>query len=254
MKTERIYRNRVITLKDVPNYMYKLRPGCKDILRAYVLKLTDKVRYSKENPEKITRWSKETYKRYAKKICEQTMKYYWNNREHLHQKQREYQDRNRDKMLAYHKLYHETHREKERAYRKKYYKKHPERKIIQQIIHDSFNYAGVKKFDTTDNMGFDKIGIKICLEEHAKSLGFKGIRDIKSVELYHVDHIIPKSRYNLKNHKEMLKCNNPLNLRWLPSKENHSKGCKLRPQDIEVIKTLPKDIYPQSWNGSIPTI
>ncbi len=248
---ERTYNSRVIKLEDVPKYMYKLRPNCKDILRAYVRKLSDKVRYSKDNPDKITKWKRETYKRNSKKICEQTMEYYLANKEYLKQKQLEYNERNKDKIKKYRKLYRQIHIEEEREYRKKYHVKHPERKIIQQIIHDSFNYAGIRKFDTTANMGFDKKGIKIRLRDHAKSLGFKGIKDIKALKLYDVDHIIPKTSYNLKNHKEMLKCNNPLNLRWLLKKENQSKGCRLRPEDIKIIKTLPKEIYPESWNGKI---
>ena len=246
------YRGKIYTIKDVPEYMYKLRPNCKDILRAYIKKLTDKVRYSKENPENITKWKKKTYKKNAKKICAQTMEYYHNNREHLDTMRKKYQDKNRDKINAYRKQYRETHRDEEREYRKEYYKLHPERKIIQQMIHDTFNAVGKKKFNTTDKMGFDRQGIYTQLTEDAQRLGYKDIQDIKSTGKYHVDHIIAKAKYNLKSHKEMLRCNHPSNLRWLPAKENISKGDKLRPEDIEVIKTLPTEIYPKSWGGVIP--
>ena len=43
-----------------------------------------------------------------------------------------------------------------------------------------------------------------------------------------------------------------MNLRWLPASENISRGNKLRPQDIKVIETLPKSIYPKHWGGVIP--
>ena len=252
MLKERIYNGRIIKLEDVPQYMYKLRPNCKDILRAYVRKLSDKVRYSKENPDKITKWKRETYKRNSKKICKQTMEYYLKHKEYLDIKKKEYCKINKDKIAAHRKAYRKANMKQEREYQKQYNLKHPEKKIIQQMIHDSFNYAGIRKFDTTTNMGFDKKGIKHHLLKHAKSLGFKGIKDIKATKLYHVDHIIPKASYNLKDHKEMLKCNNPLNLRWLLKEDNQSKGCRLRLDDIIIIKTLPKEIYPKSWKGIIP--
>ena len=63
---------------------------------------------------------------------------------------------------------------------------------------------------------------------------------------YHIDHIIPIAKYNLKDKKDVARCFNPLNLRWLSAEENTSKGNRIRPQDLEIIKTLPKDIYPQS--------
>ena len=253
MMTDSIeYRGKVYTIEDVPEYMYKLRPNCKDILRAYIMILTDKVRYSKENPGKIKKWSDETYQRHAEKVCAKTMEYYLENKEYLNKKNREWYWDNRDEQLVYGKSYRETHRDEGREYRKEYNKLHPERKIIQQIIHDTFNAVGKKKFDTTDKMGFDRQGIYIQLTEDAQRLGYKDIQDIKSTGKYHVDHIIAKAKYNLKSHKEMLRCNHPSNLRWLPAKENISKGDKLRPEDIEVIKTLPTEIYPKSWGGVIP--
>ena len=244
--SQRVYRGKIYTIEDVPAYMYKLRPNCKDILRAWIKKMSNGVKYHYANREKISIYSKKHYKENAKRINEQTMEYYWANKEHLNQKQREYNERYVEKNIAYRKWYRETHKEEAREYRKEYHKRHPERKMISQIIHDSFKYAGIHKWDTTANMGFDREGIKLCLREHAKSLGFKGIRDIKSTGLYHVDHIIPKSRYNLKNHKEMLKCNSPLNLRWLPAKENISKGNRIRPEDVELIKQI-KHIWPKGF-------
>lgn len=82
------------------------------------------------------------------------------------------------------------------------------------------------------------------LRSNAISLGYKSIADIVAKK-FHVDHIIPVSYYNLEVKTEMLKCNHPLNLRWLPASENMSRGNKIRPEDLEIIKTLPKNIYPK---------
>jgi len=88
----------------------------------------------------------------------------------------------------------------------------------------------------------------IVLEESAKALGYsiKELRDMK----YHIDHKIPVSAYNLNDKNEIKNCWSPLNLQWLSASKNSSKGNKLI---VELIKTLPKEIYPKSWNGVIPT-
>ena len=70
---------------------------------------------------------------------------------------------------------------------------------------------------------------------------------------YEVDHIIPKSIYDFQNDPiEFANANYHLNLRLITKFENRSKGDRIRPEDIELIKTLPKEIYPKSWNGIIP--
>ena len=77
--------------------------------------------------------------------------------------------------------------------------------------------------------------------KEAKSLGYS-INEILNMN-YDIDHIIPISYYSLP--EEIKKCYNPLNLRWLPSSENRSRGNKLREEDMEIIKTLPRSIYPK---------
>ena len=64
---------------------------------------------------------------------------------------------------------------------------------------------------------------------------------------YHIDHIIPMASYNLNDDVEVKKCCNFLNHRWLMGNENSKKGDKIRPQDLEIIKTLPKNIYPKGF-------
>jgi hypothetical protein len=103
------------------------------------------------------------------------------------------------------------------------------------------------------NNSHDIINYKDCLKSlsiNAKSLGMS-IKKLKNLN-YHIDHIIPVSAYNPKNKKDLQRCFSHYNLRWLPSKENISKHSKIRYEDIKIIKTLPKKIYPKSWNGIIP--
>ena len=89
------------------------------------------------------------------------------------------------------------------------------------------------------------------LEKYAEKLGYS-IKELKDKN-YHIDHIIPCSLYNLNNKVDIARCWNPSNLRWLPAKENIIRGNKIRPEDLKIIKTLPNEIYPKSWNGKILT-
>ena len=103
----------------------------------------------------------------------------------------------------------------------------------------------------TKNKSWEEYGIDICLiKDHlvkqAEPLG--GYDKIR--KNYHIDHIIPISAYNLNDINEIKKCNHTSNLRWLPAEENMSKGNRIRPQDLEIIKTLPKEIYPKGITGS----
>lgn len=264
---ERTYNGRVIKLEDVPEYMYKLRPNCKDILRAYVRKLSDKVRYSKENPDKITKWKRETYKRNSKKICKQTMEYYLANKEHLSKKSKEWYWKNRNERLAYSKAYRDSHKEQAKIYQKIHYAK-PEtkaKKKAYRIKWESIPFNNIRhKIQSNLNTNLKKYAEKGSLyngnrhkdvdynaiSEHLLNLADKMGMSYKEVKKTHqVDHIIPMYYYKL---EELNKSFNLLNLRWLLTKENLSRGNKLRPEDIKIIKTLPKEIYPKSWNGKIP--
>jgi len=107
---------------------------------------------------------------------------------------------------------------------------------------------GIKKYSDGKKMTSKKYGIDYekCykkLYNDAKQMGYT-IQELKDMN-YHIDHIIPTSIYNLKNYDDIRNCWNPLNLRWLPALENTSKGNRIRPQDLEIIKILPKEIYPK---------
>ena len=199
------------------------------------------------------------------KLTERASKYRRNNLEKCRQIGREHYWRYREEKLKYNRmyrispkgkktkeLYEERTRDKRNLQLKNYRINNPGKQIIRNLIHNLFAKINQKKFASTSEMGFDIEGIIKSLRESAIFLGFKGLKAIKSTGLYHVDHIICCNEYDLENHKERLKCSHPINLRWLPAKENMSRGDTLRPEDIEIIKTLPTEIYPKSWGGVIP--
>lgn len=52
------------------------------------------------------------------------------------------------------------------------------------------------------------------------------IKEDLSVDECQLDHIKPKSQFNLKNREELLECCHYTNLRFISEKANLSKGCK----------------------------
>lgn len=121
---------------------------------------------------------------------------------------------------------------------------------VKSVIASVFARFRKKKVNRTVSYGINVKAIGDYLSKLAEDSGktFKWMHENN----YDIDHIIPVSSYDHKNKDDFINCNSHFNLRWLSSFENRSRGDKLRSQDIEIIKTLPKKIYPVSWNGKIP--
>ena len=247
MLKERIYNGRIIKLEDVPAYFYK-RGNYKDILKSYINKLNGNKLYMRDyisNPNNQIK-IKEKRKREWQAIKSNSILMEQNRKS-----KRDWYRNNPDKA----KIIRDKSRAKpgykatQRIYKQKYYQNNQiEWRIRSFLRHIKLNYSIVKT-KTWDKYGIDVYKIKESLKKSAEEYG--GYDKIRHD--YHIDHIIPIKMYDIKNCKEdIINCNNVSNLRWLSANENISKGAKLRPQDIKIIKTLPKEIYPKSWNGIIP--
>ena len=125
-----------------------------------------------------------------------------------------------------------------------YIKKNQGKVTVRRMLNNILAKRNKPKKISVTKHGFLMKEIILHLRNNAVNLGYKSIADIVA-DKFDVDHIIPSSYYNLDINSEMVKCNHPLNLRWLPSSENRSRQNKIRPQDLEVIKTLPENIYPK---------
>ena len=108
-------------------------------------------------------------------------------------------------------------------------------------------YGDGKKMSSKKyNIDYEKCYLK--LNNDAKKMGYT-IQELRDMD-YHIDHIIPTIAYNFNIKSEIAKCWNPLNLRWLSQHENCTKSRNIRPQDLEIIKTLPREIYPKGMRES----
>ena len=116
---------------------------------------------------------------------------------------------------------------------------------LRSLFRFAMNTYGNGKIMESKKYGIDYKKCYIKLDSDAKQMGYtiQELRDMK----FHIDHIIPTSMYDLKNYEDIRNCWSPLNLRWLSQHENCTKLNNIRPQDLEIIKTLPKEIYPKGF-------
>ena len=158
------------------------------------------------------------------------------------------------KRKNYRKTYKVENRENinawNRVWQKKQFAENPQF-IMKRKINSVFKYAKKKYGKVVKNKPLSQYGINInklihCLEREAIKLGKTFLQMV--AENYQIDHIIPCAFYDLTKEEEFKKCNSFQNIRWLPALENASKNQYIRPQDLEIIKTLPREIYPEGFN------
>ena len=228
-------------------------------------------------------YQKEWYKRNRKKVLERVKAYYEKNKDKITEYHKDYRNKNKDKHKEYvkkwrnmpaniikekernrndyinnkeeillrNKKYRETVKGKEsmRASQRKWEKNNPIRGRIRCSIKRIIKNANAGQVKPVNKYGIVIKDLVNKMESDAIYLGYT-TKELISMN-YHIDHIIPIASYNIFDEKEIQKCCSPLNLRWLPAKENLQRGHKIRACDLEIIKTLPKSIYPSSWKGIV---
>ena len=140
--------------------------------------------------------------------------------------------------------------EKVRKYARDSYRRNPMlirlRNLMRTLGRQVKNQNMVTKFKD----GVDVVSGVKHLEGQAKLIckkqGYKSIDEV--FKTHEIDHIIPKSLYDINDSVEFANANHHLNLRLITQFENRSKGDRIRPKDLEIIKTLPKNIYPKGMS------
>lgn len=85
------------------------------------------------------------------------------------------------------------------------------------------NNANIKKNTINFILEYTSVPSLEVLKEHLS----QNLNDELSISNCHLDHIIPKANFNLKNKNELLECCHYTNLQFIHETLNLSKGCKL---------------------------
>jgi hypothetical protein len=118
----------------------------------------------------------------------------------------------------------ESKKRNNKAWYKKYYTEYPEKRIVLNMRNRiSSLLRGEIKNDTTINL----LGCNVqTLKKHLQSNFTKGMK-WNNYGMWHVDHIIPCAKFDLKNEEEQKICFHYTNLQPLWAKDNCSKQDKL---------------------------
>ena len=170
------------------------------------------LKYNSENKEKIKE---------RKKITN----YYYNNREKINKKAREYYYKNKEKKLLRNKIYRINNKEKVKAHDIWRSKNNINRKLALLLRRRTLLALkdNSKSKNTMSLLGIENIEF---LWKHLEST-FKPGMTRENHGLWHVDHIIPCSSFDLSKPEEQTKCFHYTNLQALWAHENLSKGSKI---------------------------
>ena len=120
------------------------------------------------------------------------------------------------------------------------------KRLGRNLLINLTKYTIEGKTFSSSKYGVDYSAITSSLEKEAEEVHDKSIGQLRE-EGYHVDHIIPVSNYNLEDPEEVGRCYHPDNLRWLPGRENESRGNKFRDEDLVTMINYNVENYPKRW-------
>ena len=213
-----MYNGKLYTIEDVPNF---IKTKYHNPIRRFVNK---------------TKWEDEHLDRSGGKKSPENL---------IPRKTQEEKDEyNRTRQIEYRK----NNPEKVRKWSRDAYLRNPlivRVRNLMRTISRQMDQEMVTKFKDGINIVKTVKHLKTQALKIMKELNYKSIRQV--FDSHHIDHIIPKSKYDLTIPSEFAKANHHLNLRLITAFENLSKGDKIRPKDIDVIKAIPRYIWPKGF-------
>lgn len=190
-------------------------------------RIVESEQYYQKNKKRLSQQTKEYYQIHKKEYKEYLKKYHQTHKERIAKQVKEYQQKNKQKIIEYQKKYRKENHDK--LLEKTKIQRINRRKIdinfkimcnLRKRIWDAlkFNY---KSKHTLELLG--------CSLEHLKShleSKFKLGMSFSNYGKWHIDHIKPCAKFDLRKVTEQYKCFHFTNLQPLWAKDNLSKGDK----------------------------
>ena len=193
-----------------------------------------KAEYREEHKERIAEYHKKYRKENKERVVEKNKKW--------REKNAEYGKKHYEENTEYYKKYYEENKEQRNEHQKNRMK-NDENFRIRKCLSAALAITLKKSNTTKKNKTMTYVG---CSKEELL-LHLKSTKKTEwQNEKLHIDHIIPCSLYDHTDEDEIYKCWNWRNLRYLPEKENISKGNKL---DMNLVKQCAiEDLLPKGIN------
>jgi len=165
---------------------------------------------------------------YCSKYCKDKNRYKKYHQEHqkeIKKYKKLYNEKNKEKIKRYRKMYRKKHIKEIREYTRKYYKNPLHRLMKQLRSRIGLSLKGNPKLSTTmELVGCSIRQLKKHLEKQFKSgMSWKN----HAFDGWHIDHIIPCSKFDLSKKSEQKKCFHYTNLQPLWAEDNFQKHNKL---------------------------
>jgi hypothetical protein len=186
----------------------KRRESTRERMKNFRLRHKDDPEYHK----KVKKWRDINWQRHGKKYNEKHKQWYYENREEQLIRMRDYAQKNKVPLNEKKKVYNKIRRQTDIQFLIK--------SRLRCLIYNSVKLYG--KGATVEKSR--KYGLN--LKEIALHLDKQKPKDFKK-RLYHIDHKIPLSSFDLSIPKEVGKAFHKENLQWLPAEENISKSNKI---------------------------
>lgn len=177
--------------------------------------------------------SKKSFARPEKK--EKAKKYYAENEERMKQKRKERDAKNHDRNLQWQREYEKKNKEKRQKQRRERYANNPDARLSHKLscnIKRAVKNKWEKAYKTLETLGCSMIELR----EHISKMFEPGMSwENYSYEIWHLDHIIPKSAFDLGDPVMQKICFGYLNLRPMWSKHNMQKNKNYSKDDLDIV-------------------
>ena len=199
-------------------------------------------KYREKHKEQIAEKNKKHYEENKEQIAERRKKHYEENKEQKKEYNKKHYEENKERIDENSKKWREENKERIDEYLKNR-RKNDENFRIKRYLSSALANALKKSNTNKKNKTMTYVG---CSKEELL-LHLQSTKKTEwQNEKLHIDHIIPRALYDHTDEDEIYKCWNWRNLRYLPEKENISKGNKL---DMNLVNQCAiEDLLPKGIN------
>jgi transcription-repair coupling factor (superfamily II helicase) len=174
--------------------------------------------------------AKEYYKQYNFKRKDKQKEYnknnYINNKEEINKRNNEYYLKNKEEIKKKHKKWRLNNKDKVRKQKKEKRKTNPTYRLINNLrrrilfaLKSNSKSSNTMALLGTNNLEF--------IWKHLESTFKQGMTKENHGKIWHIDHIIPCSSFDMSDSEQQRKCFHYTNLQALFVHENLSKGAKI---------------------------
>lgn len=166
------------------------------------------------------------YQKNKDKVLARTARYYADNREIMRLRHREYADNNKERLAKYGQKWQQENQEHRTAYKKMRRDTDTQYRLADNL---RSRLRSVLKSQTKVGSAVHDLGCSVSeLKSYLESKFTDGMSwDNYGRKGWHIDHIVPLSRYDLTDREQLLKACHFTNLQPLWAEDNLRKGAKL---------------------------